>query len=863
MVELKKIKIIKQIYKFEVKKKFQSIRRFRAKERQPLERIKDTLKQMFTPKTTKYKTSTDKNLGKSNPLILYGAIGIAIFLIFIAGLYLYLQNLTALQAPLQIDYALPNLNFSITGSGVITAGDRREDLSLGYARLKYETANLENTTVSVYTYDSNIPSEVFILKSQRDESQTSTYPIFKTLLRKQLSRNGINLNEMDITQIQTLPKAAFIIVPSGRIPEELLGVNSQTDINKLAENGNVIIYIGLPWDKMVNKDGQIVGAPENKLKLLGYIFDENAILKTTPDLNLRKPFYQVKKSAQDSTSLIYGSVGAIKKGNGAVVFVPQTLDSGWKTDDKNDPEKAAEDISKIIIETRWIPQTTAPAVYDLNPVNGSASGLVDFFSQRFKGSKKFLKVDLAGQDYNGENFRHVSIIEVNKKAKGDLYFEGGYSIVPTEVTSQLITLVTFLREEKQGSKFLYLKIYKNGIETKEKEGISQIPVSLQNDYQFDKAVDLDTGYYIASIEDDEGKVYAQGAMKVVFADIKKLNDKEDRKILNFQFTKEGKPIVLKDIKLTILPAKGSGNYGTYTFKSTSLIEVDVTKNVQTSDRLPYGSYVFRFKMGEIEKDVRSTYYRSEVIFEKPEFIAVVILSLSIVGIGVYFARKENVVYQLDVPDFPPIAKTKIGLNKEAILSVFQQVNDYYKWNFTPLNIQEIKGGFKKMFYDGRPIYVTDFNIEYLFDRLAAMHLVKLDFDYYAPIFWEKKCGRSTYYLSVFRRLRDIFVNNAVPFSLLDEEKECDTKISLMGQDMYVNIYDNKSDFGKLVDRCIKTAKKGITIVVFGTEEQKMDFIDALHSPSSAATILKLETETNSIQLQTTKEFDDMIKEMKG
>ncbi|MBI2079309.1 hypothetical protein HYT84_00970, partial [Candidatus Micrarchaeota archaeon] len=50
MVELKKIKIKKQLYKFEVRKKFQYVKRFKIKEKRPIDTIKETFKTMFRRK---------------------------------------------------------------------------------------------------------------------------------------------------------------------------------------------------------------------------------------------------------------------------------------------------------------------------------------------------------------------------------------------------------------------------------------------------------------------------------------------------------------------------------------------------------------------------------------------------------------------------------------------------------------------------------------------------------------------------------------------------------------------------------------------------------------------------------------------
>ena len=183
------------------------------------------------------------------------------------------------------------------------------------------------------TYEMGIPSEVFILSSPMDKAQTTKYADFRAILKKEMTKKRISVNELDLEQLETIPKGAFLLIPHGRMPQELFGIESSIDMNKLTERGVNIVYVGLQFDKMILKNGLLVSTPENALKNAGVSFDEKEDLLTN-GLNLYQPLYVAKGTSGDSNSIIYGSVSAIRRKNGMLIFIPQTLDGGWKRDPK-------------------------------------------------------------------------------------------------------------------------------------------------------------------------------------------------------------------------------------------------------------------------------------------------------------------------------------------------------------------------------------------------------------------------------------------------------------------------------------------------------------------------------------------------
>ncbi|MDD5340434.1 MAG: hypothetical protein PHV13_04250, partial [Candidatus ainarchaeum sp.] len=255
--------------------------------------------------------------------------------------------------------------------------------------------------------------------------------------------------------------------------------------------------------------------------------------------------------------------------------------------------------------------------------------------------------------------------------------------------------------------------------------------------------------------------------------------------------------------------------------------------------------------------------RSQSIFDNPMLWLVIILTGGIVAIGIFFARQESIAYFIDIPDFPPVARTKIPLPSDTVLSVLGKVNENYRWQNTPLTPAEIKNGFKDIFYKGKPIYVTDYNVEYLLNELEKKRRLKESMGYYGLTGWEEASKRSINYLAMMRRLRDICVNNAVPFTSLGESEAADSEVTVAGQQMFLHFYEKEGDQRGLLKKALGTIGKGITIIMFRSEGEKAAFQGMIQSPSAAPLTLKMEADSGAVQLLTADEFEKMLIEFKS
>ncbi len=840
----KRIVISKRLYKFELKHKFQYVKQYKIKERSRLEHLKDSLSGLFKGKPKQ--DAKEQRPPGFNPGIVVGALVFALLILIVGWFYLSSQLAAATEISKPVEK--PDFTLVVKEQSVITAGDRRSGDNIAYVKLNLSYRGLERYNLTLTTYAEDLPTEVFMLQSPREQAEG--YDDFAASLKKELAKQKIVLNEIDFEKLETLPGGSVVIVPTGLIPEELIGINSNLDLNKLISRKVVIIYIGQKFDKVLAKSGPRATAV--KIDGLPMTFDEQKKLVSNDNLTLFQPLYQARSTgAGVENFIIYGSVSVVKKDGGALIMLPQTIDGGWIDEEgRADPAQAGKDVAKILTESRW-EQPGGSRTYSIEAGNRTNEE-TDFFTQTFSSEVRSVKMEFAGYAQNNITLYQTKVIPVKRLVSGALYVEGGAVVTPKEVTGENTRLTALLSENSSERKQLFLAITKNGNEVIDR--LSLGVQTLRTDLPINSPIDLDNGEYIASVVDDQGIRYASSYLRVAFIEIRNTPEISP---YSFVIERDGKPIALKKIDVYV-----DGKLGPYHFENIDNVNVDVGKDAPGGDLAP-GDHVFTFNIGKIKKDVKIVKPKSSNIFTEPVFLITVILSVLITGVGVFLARQEKVLYQIDIPDFPPVAKVNVPLSRDAILSIFDRVNEDYRWKYSTLNLTEIRNGFRKMLYQGKPIYITDYNAEYLLTQLEARGYVKEFLNYYGPTKWEQEAKASINFLALFRRIRDICVNNAMPFTQFEESSECDTEITAVGQKMYLHIYDKERDLAQLLKHVLSTIKEGMTIIIFRNEGTQSEFHSYLASSSKALLTLKLEVEGGSVALFTLEEFEAKIKELKG
>jgi hypothetical protein len=192
-----------------------------------------------------------------------------------------------------------------------------------------------------------------------------------------------------------------------------------------------------------------------------------------------------------------------------------------------------------------------------------------------------------------------------------------------------------------------------------------------------------------------------------------------------------------------------------------------------------------------------------------------------------------------------------------VIELFDKINRDFRWKNVPLTVQDLKGGFMKIPYKGRPLIVSDYNIEKIMDKLIDEGYVKKSIDYYGLARWEKESGCSIYKLAVMRALRDKFVVEGITFTPFGENPNYDTSVSYLGEKIFIHIYESP----EVINKAILTAQEGRTIIVFENEEKMREFISNIHSDSETNILFKmlLDDPNGNIDVSPLKEVINVIK----
>ncbi len=855
MADVKKARIRRKTYNFELKHKFEYEKHYKMVERPPIEKIKDAIRGILNPpkkeeKKTEEQVADQPPKGGFNFMVFGAAILVAVIILALGWLFLTTQVLAAGAGGFEPQLEKPIITNTLVSGEMLSSGERGSPEYSAAVFVDYETQNIENYTIELTPYDERIPSDVFILNSEKIEA--TSYSDFIRVLRSNLSKRQIVLNEITIKELETLPQGAIVIIPSGVIPKEILGYDSLITPEKLVDRGIVVIYIGQPFTRLLN-GSLVMSTPSLDLSTIPITFDQSGSLSSTNNFSLFQPLYRAVGKGTWTTELIYGSVSAVKKGDGAFVFLPQTLDGGWR----GSYENAAKDIARIVIETPWAEPSAETKEYSFSNVT-MLNGTRYFFTNTFDNPNSTIRVEFTGRTpASNVPVKEILYISLEKDHDNELFIEKGVKVVSTNITQDLARLNAILKEPQAAQPEMFLII--TDIEGNEIETFPQGPVNVQADRSFDIPIYVPKGEYIVSLMDDESSIYTQSYMKVVSIDINHTGYGAKPSMYKFEVTMDGQPVTLNSV--TVVVDKGS--YGQYTFSNVDTMIVDVGGRTD-GQFLPLGNHSFEFTSGALTLNVPIVHARQATIFDDPLFWLVLILTGGVVGIGAIFARQEEIYYSIDIPHFPPVTRTRVPLSPDVVLSLFQKVNDNYRWETTPLTPPEIKNGFKTIFYKGKPIFITDYNVEYLLEELEKKGSIKGALGYYGLTDWESKAKRSMDYLVLLRKLRDICVNNAVPFTGMGESKDADSIITVVGQQMFLHFFDKNGDVESMFKQVLHSINKGITIILFKNEHEKQQFTDLINSsPSVAPLILKMEGDSKSLLFQTTEELEDMIKEFKS
>lgn len=853
MADIKDIKIQRRTYQFELKKRVSIVQSYKKVEKSPIEKIKEALKSLRAPKgKVVLEDEAEQGLGTdalehpdakktkspsfpiSPTLLLKAGGGLLLALLLLGSALFYFQSLVFASEATINPAEISTLSAEIEAYDILTASkldEPRQPYHTAFVRLLLDAEEVETVDVQLDVYDDVVPSSVYVLRTHR--YQAETYPEFILSLKSNLTQFGIPVNEIGMSELESLPSQSLVIVPSGYIPEEMLA-GQNTKITSLLERGVSVLYIGQPFYLMYTKTGAVVSSNPAALNPFRVSFDESTVLTPGSELNMRSPLYSL-----DGGGLVWGAVSALSYESGYLITFPQTLDGGW-----DDGSAVASDVAKLIIYLPWLSPigTTSEKV-----TLGENDTLVELFTSTFEGNDKYLRIYGKAED---SPLGFSKVIYAQKSTRGEIYTQG-HDIRPVGLGSTEMDILVDLNEPG-GEARLFFTITDLLTEI-EREPIATTKVPLNSQPTFPFTFSLPSGSYILNIIDGDGNAYARSYLRAGTLEIQTGSHILSKDIYRFSFYLDGTPV----------PVTGSvyvdGNpSNAVSFENAASIELDAAQ--MAGGPLATGeTHTFTFQLGEysVEKQVYKGGQSS--LLTDPMILGAVGLAALVLAIGFIFARKGVTMYGLDIPDFPPQSTKKIPMKKEKLLSIFEKINERYKWKNTPLTLSEVKSGFRGILHEGKPIFISDYNLEYLLSMLVGMGVLKKELVYYGKTSWEPETKTTVRSLAFFRKLRDVCINSAVPFTPLGKNNNYDSRISILGQDIYVHLYDES---GRVIGNALASLKNGLNIIIFEDEAEKSEFYEYLSSGYEGGTILKLEIQAGSVLLKTWDEFAKMITEMK-
>jgi hypothetical protein len=779
------------------------------------------------------------------PINFVNYVPVLVGLLVFFGIILFISSFASqISALLNVQPVPPYGSMDIKGVQYADYGSYENKQNAVVNVINLSASENSTSALTVYVTDRPLSKDVYLVlpRSIQPGGNESRLDEFVFQFSKSATASGLNpvvVNGLDLSRV---PDGSTVMVPYDYPQDELVSQFSQNRMKYIT-----FMYIGVMPDFKINPDGN--QAPLMPFwNSLGISFQVQTDIQIKA-LNMRNALYV----ASDATK-VYDAVSIIapKNSNWNMVFIPNSLDNGW-----DDGKSAAMDAFKVASSfDKWAAFMPGPVVM-ANPAIGKSHY---FGSDMFKlGSHVFelIRFDV----YNPKNvsFSTLDIRSALKDYAGSLYAQDteapkllAYSISGQGSRLELIADGTVGADSDPTMSMSVIAA--NGTED-DKVHLDQSNLNSPIYYQYVKN-ELGAAPYIFDVSGSER--YARTYIQFGGLDVKVIPNFNDAAFV-FNFSSQGRPQEVESATVTCTSC-GNRSYS-FTGRRTNF---KVSMSDYFNGAVPVGKYNFTVQAGSFKTVI--TVSRPDTtglgrVFNTTN-ILVGIVSLLIYFAGVFLTRKEELVFGIDVPDFPSIEAIRIPLSRNTFLKLFEDINEFYKWNYTPVSIQDIKRQLSSIYYKGSRIYASDFNIEYIMDILKKEGDVKEENDFYGLMSWEKDSGFTIKQLSMFRSLRDMCIENTVPFSEIGRSKGYHVELKLMWNSFFVYFYEPK-EIKYIKDNFRGLVKNGLVFIVFEDDASKRDFLDAISDGSRLSSTLKFYIDTGDVMLMTLSELESKLKQLKG
>lgn len=861
-------------YRFVVRTKKEYVKSFKPLKKKSVGfgKIKDIVLAVFKSKTRADKKSKE-TIKKHKPIVkgvmrkvfMYIGAVLIILGIFIAYL-LYIIHSSSYISAGEAGEITPSLNLTVINYGIANIG--AHNLLTPYAIVKASGNQIKEVELFLEAADQPMYNEIYILNSRRE--QGTSYDEFKRELQKQMGEYGVTVNEIYLEELESLPQNAnpLIIIPTGYMPSSMLFKKDDSKGLKDICKSATVIYIGYGYDEgiMDEKRGRLFP---------GVDYDSNAIdnnlnIKISSPLqisalNIKAAKYSIMPTSAEETTVknIYDGIPVVKfnaNDQGYLIAVPNTLDSGWKSG-----KDAADDIAKIISEKQWL--KAFDAYIGLSPSDhikfdgGNKVYDVLITSGKVGVNTSYVRVYAKGYDKDNQLVASESkYLVINKVQKGTV--KSNTYAVSEKLAGKKLDIEAFFDENPSRFKQpipVWLRIINSSGEVADEMLFGSqyiLPIKYTLSSQYDSK--LSNGKYIIKLQTASNPPLTLAESVLIIPKVSVIPLNIDWKKQHFEFALESPELGdvrdtlttnLKDTNVIIdnkIKKKISIGY----IGSQPRAFFDVDEKLEEGKKHTFAFDVQKGLVYESVSNIRRMYY------EEWWFWLTVVLTIVIAGVGVAFKAREKIKYSLDIPNFEIRKKIKIKVKRDIVLKLFEVVNKNYGWKYMPLSIKEIKSGFRKITYKGRPILIGDFNLHIILDKLKYGGYINEYMGLYSLKKWEKESGYDYRFLSLFRKTRDLLINEAISFTKLGERKDCDMYIKQKYENVKI-VFGEGNNLTKRILNAIKGNER--TLIVFSNDEEKNDFIRKLAKMGDESAIIKIAMLNNKLVPTTIKMLRQLLK----
>ncbi len=823
-------------HRFFIKKQYSFVKKFKLIPKGPMDQFFEFIDKFKKARSSK-DASKKKKVKKGLNITLIVSL---IFVFIILGLIVYfvmlLQSIPPTQPPTpDLTVFVPRVVYGQYG----TIFDKGDALWLHVILFPI---NVDEISLDIFPLSSDsidIVPNLYVLKSGLFDTSESSFFDFYNSLKFIGFERGFNVELINMNELDKVPPGSFIVIPSGRFPFELA-----FKLEDLAKRKVNVLYIGgVPSENAVDLSGNLISLPKDYDPMTVYSTSIRHTNLKPINLKIRSAVYELAGSTKikGAASLVSYKKKYDENG-GLFIVLPATLEEGWKT-----PDDAANDVISVILDPSIVlhPKRLKPSTMELqkdtrdviieNNNNLPFGKYILFFTGRSASTSKVSSYLHTYYFYND--------------SEGYMYPTSGPSFLSMDLSKKPITFNYKIKG--QGKKTLKLVVYNSAgkvVDTK----ILDVFLGDEGNFKYYNE-NLTEGVYLFAIKDNS-RVLVKTILQISPLSIK-LKPDFDLAKFTFEFYVGDKKAVIDEVKVYY-------NGKEYTDKKVSSFTIDLSSDF--GGKAPSGRYYFTVVSGRVKKQL-SAYNPPKtaigrIIFGNPINMALLILSTIIFIIGSFIKPKMDTRLYIDIPDFPPMEKLKITISASEVLEVIEDVNKYYKWKYTPLKTSEIKMGFRRIIRNGNPIIISDFNLEYILDEMVEKGLLKKVLDYYGIPEWEKKSGFSIEELALFRKLRDVCVEHAIPFSQL-MKKKFNVKIKLMFKDNFVIFFTPNKEFLPVMRKALSLVKESQVILLTLTDDEKELLLDYTFQSGKEVSLFRHYIERGLITIMTVYEFEAMVNEL--